>query len=277
MAVASRAVDNRRFAIDLARATGGAIIFAIPLLMTMEMWSLGFTIEPLRFVLFLLLTFPLLGGLSYFAGFEETFTARDRLREIGVAYAVGFGAAAAILSLFGVIAPGMTAAESVSKVAMQSVPASFGAMLARKQLGGGEREEGLRQHHARYGGQLFLMAAGALFLSMSMAPTEEMVLIAHQMSTWHAVGLVLVSLLLMHGLVYMVEFGGQKEVPPGTPAWSVFLRFTVVGYALVLAISAYILWTFGLQDGLAAPEIVQATIVLGFPSALGAAISRLVI
>ena len=38
---------------------------------------------------------------------------------------------------------------------------------------------------AGYGGQLFLMAAGALFLSFNVAPTEEMVLIAYMMSTWH--------------------------------------------------------------------------------------------
>ena len=55
---------TRRFATGLARAVGGAVIFAIPLLMTMEMWALGFTLEPLRLALFLALGLPLLVGLA---------------------------------------------------------------------------------------------------------------------------------------------------------------------------------------------------------------------
>ncbi len=120
---------NRTFAIGLARACGGAIIFSLPILMTMEMWWLGFLIEPARLALFLALGFPLLVGLSYYAGFEEAFTWADDLREACVAYAVAFVASAAILALFGVIAPGQPLAEIVGKVAVQAVPASIGAMI----------------------------------------------------------------------------------------------------------------------------------------------------
>ena len=37
---------------DLARAFAGAAIFGLPLLMTMEMWSLGFSLDPLKLALF---------------------------------------------------------------------------------------------------------------------------------------------------------------------------------------------------------------------------------
>ena len=276
MRVAEGGGVNRCFAIGLARAFGGAIIFSVPLLMTMEMWWLGFLMAPWRLALFLVLGLPLLAGLSYFAGFEDTPTWVDDVRDACVAYAIGFVASASILALFGVIEPGQPPDEIVGKIAVQTVPAGIGAMLARDQLGQGEAEEG-RRRHARYGGQLFLMVVGALFLSMSMAPTEEMVLIAHQMSGWHTIALLLVSLALMHGLVYAVEFSGQEEVPPGMPAWRVFLRFTVVGYALALLISAYVLWSFGQADGTAPVEFARATIVLGFPAALGAAAARLLV
>ena len=36
-----------RFAVDLLRAFGGAMLFSLPMLMTMEMWWLGFYMEPL--------------------------------------------------------------------------------------------------------------------------------------------------------------------------------------------------------------------------------------
>jgi len=35
---------NKTFLVGLARAFAGAILFSFPILMTMEMWSLGFAI-----------------------------------------------------------------------------------------------------------------------------------------------------------------------------------------------------------------------------------------
>ncbi len=35
------AETNKAYAVGLARAFGGAVIFAFPLMMTLEMWSLG--------------------------------------------------------------------------------------------------------------------------------------------------------------------------------------------------------------------------------------------
>lgn len=72
---------NETYAVGLARAFGGAIIFAFPLLMTMEMWWLGLYMSRFRLVLFLVLSLPLLVGLSYFSGFQKTFRWRDDLME----------------------------------------------------------------------------------------------------------------------------------------------------------------------------------------------------
>jgi uncharacterized membrane protein len=81
----------------------------------------------------------------------------------------------------------------------------------------------------------------------------------------------------MHAFVYAVEFRGQSDIPPGTPQWSVFLRFTVVGYAVALLVSAYVLWTFGRTDGLAVGRLIIVSLVLGFPAAVGAAAARLIL
>jgi uncharacterized membrane protein len=50
-----------------------------------------------------------------------------------------------------------------------------------------------------------------------------------------------------------------------------------VGYAIVLLVSFYILWTFGSLDGLGFEEQLKAVIVLGLPAALGASASRLIL
>jgi len=272
----TRRGENGAFAVGLARAFGGAVIFALPVFMTMEMWWLGFYMDRFRLLLLALLNIPLLTALSYHAGFEETFSLRDDLINAFVAYAVGLVAATIVLVLFSVVEFGMSWDEVLGKVLLLAIPGSIGAALAANQLGssvGGEK----RERDETYLGELFLMVAGALFLSFNVAPTEEMVLIAYQMTPWHALALTLASLLLMHAFVYAVEFRGQSALPHGTSQWSAFLRFTVVGYALVLLVSLYVLWTFGRTDGTGLAEVVSTATVLAFPGAIGAAAARLIL
>jgi putative integral membrane protein (TIGR02587 family) len=264
------------YAKGLARAFGGALIFAFPLLMTMEMWWLGFYMDPFRLVLFLLLGFAVIVGLSYYSGFEETHGLKEQLIDSLAAVAVGIIIAAAALAVFGLIEPSMPSREIIGKIAVQSVPASIGAVLARKQMGGGRNNEQNKQK-AGYPGELFLMAAGALFLAFNVAPTEEMALIGYKMTHWHGAALALVSLMLLHALVYSVGFAGQEEPPGESGFWLTFFHFTLAGYGIALLVSLYVLWTFGRTDGEALSMIIMMTIVLGFPAALGAAIARLVI
>jgi putative integral membrane protein (TIGR02587 family) len=243
---------GRAFVVALSRASGGAILFALPLLMTMEMWTLGSTMDELRLALFLAATLPVLGGLAYYAGFEESFGWQDFILYPLVAYVVTFAAAGAVL-LLAVLQRGMSADEVVGKLALQAVPGSIGAMLARSQLGGQAEEQQEKRRRRTYGGELFLAAVGALFLAFNVAPTEEVVLISQMMTGWHAVAVVIASLLMMHAFVYAVEFRGQTAIPPGISLGSEFLRLTVVAYALALLVCLYVLWTFGRADGLSFP------------------------
>jgi putative integral membrane protein (TIGR02587 family) len=271
---------DRAFFRGLARAFGAALLFSLPLLMTMEMWWLGFYMDRLRIALFMVLMLPLLVGLSHFSGFLDTTSWSEDVVDALVAFGVGMVASAAVLALFGVIDASMPLREVVGKVSLQAVPASFGAILARSQLGGERGEEEAAEpggEGASYSTEIFLMVAGAVFLAFNVAPTEEMVLIALKMTPWHAVALAGVSLLVMHGFVYGVEFHGQEAVPEGTPGWSVFLRFTVVGYAVTLLVCAYVLWTFGRFDDPGPALHLMETVVLGFPASIGAAGARLVL
>jgi putative integral membrane protein (TIGR02587 family) len=273
----SAPLPDRSFLVALARAFGGAIIFGLPLLMTMEMWALGFYMEPLRLALFLALMFPLLVVLAYYAGFEENAGWPHLIISACVAYAVAFVAAAAGLALLGILGPGMSLEEIVGKISLQAIPASIGAMLARSQLGQHEEQESEEGRRDTYHGELFLATVGALFLAFNVAPTEEVVLISTMMTKWHALALIGVSLAIMHAFVYAVEFRGQTAMHPGLSVWSEFLRLTVVAYALALLVSLYVLWSFGRSDGLAFGELLMQTVVLGFPAAIGAAAARLIL
>ena len=273
--------DARKFFVNLARAFGGAILFSFPMLMTMELWFLGSSMNGFRLALFILLTIPLLIGLSYYDGFETTSSVFDDTIDTFVAYAVGFVSSTLLLFLFGVIEFGMSLGELIGKISVQAIVGGFGAMFAQSLLSGDKAEEEeseKRQRDASYFGEMFLMAVGAVFLSMSVAPTEEMVLISYQMTDWHSLALAVFSLSMMHAFVYAVEYRDFDETfSPRNFFLDGFLRFTVVGYAIALLISFYVLWTFGSIDQMAFAEQLKATIVLAFPAAIGASASRLIL
>lgn len=281
---------NRRFLIALSRAAAGALLFSLPMLLTMEMWSFGFTMPASRMAVLLLVTLPTLMGLAFYSGFEKpqgvVGTAVDAL----VAYCVGSCIAAIILAMLGVVRGGETFANEVlGKVVLQAIPASFGAVLASSQLGGGDRSSGNseRRDESRtvnshndvgcYLRELFLMFAGAIFLAFNVAPTEEVLLVALKISAWHAVALALFSLVVMHAFVYVVKFHGQEVVPDETSNSSVFARFTVPGYAIAMLVSFFCLWVFGRTESTSLDETLMATVVLSLPGSVGGAAARLIL
>jgi putative integral membrane protein (TIGR02587 family) len=275
---------NKTFLVGLARAFAGAILFSFPVIMTMEMWSLGFTIETPRLVLLMSLSIPLLIGLSYFIGFEDTSCWQDDVVDAFVAYTVGFATAAIFLLILNVVNFEMSGEELIGIVSIEAVIGAIGAMLAQSQLGasgktgsdGGGEENEKRRRNARYFGELFLMIVGAVFLAMNVAPTEEIVLLSYKMNDTHTIILAIFTLVLMHAFVYKVEFRGQEKSSDNSPV-GLFFRFTIVGYALSLLVGFYLIWTFGHTDGMSADNIVRTVVVIAFPAALGASASRLIL
>ena len=277
--IVSLAFDRDRefgYARDLARAFGGALLFSLPLLMTMEMWWLGFILDGVRLIVFLLVALPLLLGLAFYAGFSASHRGLGHaLLDTFVALAVGFLTAAAVLALIGALETGSPPRQIAGQLVLQAVAGAMGALLAGRQLSGGGGEEDVGdEDQATYPGELFLMVAGALFLALNMAPTEEMILIAYRMSPFHVAALVVVSIGLMHAIVYKVGFAGQEA---HDRPFAAFIHYTLAGYALVLLTSLYVLWVFGRTQGHGAAEVIDAVVVLSFPGAIGAAAARLLV
>mgnify|MGYP000382864120 CR=1 FL=1 len=275
-----RPVADRAFGKGVARALAGAVLFGLPLLMTMEMWTLGFTMRSERLALMLLLAAPLLMGLAYYGGFRRNVGLGDSIIDGFVAFALGTVAAILVLFSFGVLGRQSSIEQIVGVVALQSVPAAMGAALASSQLGRGqeERDDEEPEWGESYAGELFLMVAGALFFAFNMAPTEEIVRITlEQGHVAYAIGLMLASLLLLHAFVYALDFKGQHEQAHEHARLPPFVSLTLPGYALVLLTSLLVLWLFGRVDGLGPAEALHMTAVLGLPGALGAATARLVL
>lgn len=271
----SPATASGRALRDFGRAAGGALLFSLPMLMTMELWELGFYLDRGRLITLMLAALPMLFFLSRQIGFEKTRSWRDDVIDALIALGVAAVTSSVLLVLFGAIGKGMSADEIIGKIAIQMVPGAIGALLAKSQFG--ETDEDAEAREETYGGELFLMAVGALFLGFNMAPTEEMMLISFRMTEWHALCLVALSLALMHGFVFAVGFAGGSEVSPEESMWSAFLRLTLPGYVVALSISLFLLWIFARTDGMSFGDAVMAMVVLGFPSAIGAASARLIL
>lgn len=262
------------FPLGLLRGAGGALIFALPMLMTMEMWQLGMTLDRWRLLVLLVTGFPFMMLLSREIGFESTRDWRQDLRDVTIAYGLGIVTSAAVMTVLAIFGNPASLSETAGMIAIQTFPAALGAMLARGQFGD-DSEPAKRDE--TFNGQMLIMAAGALFLSLNVAPTEEMQLISFRMTPWHALALIPLSLALMHAFVFAASFAGGSEISPETPWWSAFLRFTVSGYAMALAVSLASLWLLGQLDGMSLQRALRVTVVLGFPAAIGAAAARLIL
>jgi putative integral membrane protein (TIGR02587 family) len=271
---------NLEYAKELARAAGGALLFSFPILMTMEMWQLGFYMDRLRLALFVGLGLILLVGLSRRVGFAGHASWLTDVGDALSAYAVGALVALVLLALFGVVDGTMSWSQWIGKVAVQSVPAGIGAILARSQLAGAPEEKEDEQPEpppASYAGELFLMLGGAVFIAFNVAPTDEIQVIAQMITPWHAVLLAVGSAVILHLLVYALGFSGQEDWPEDAGFFTVFFRFSLAGYGLALAVSLYILWTFGRIDDTGLTEMIVMIVVLGFPASIGAATARLIV
>ena len=279
MMTAARQESHRHHfahAANFGRGFAGAIVFGLPLMMTMEMWWFGFILSGWKLLQFALLNLALLVALSRVSGYDESRGATEDVLDALAAFGIGAIASAVILAMFAKIDPATPLSEIAGMVVIQAIPASFGAMIADKLFGEDDKSGGHRARRRSYAGQLTLMVSGALFLSFTMSPTEEIGLISFQMTAWHALAMMVITVAAMHALVYSVGFA-SRGVDRRAAGLAVLLRFTMVGYGLAALASAYILWTFGRFEGLGLAAAAQMVVVLALPAGIGAAIARMIV
>jgi putative integral membrane protein (TIGR02587 family) len=301
----------RQEASDFVRALSGAFLFGTPLLFTMEMWELGVTVAPWRLLLFLLVALLASAGLAYSTGFrhqEGRPSAAKSLEEAVDAVAVGAVASVCVLLALNRINLGDPLGGAAGKVAVQTVPLALGASVANAVFARGGREgdpedEGKKAPEDEGQGAQPLERAddssgavvkaapgpwaptlldigattvGAVFVCVSIVPTDEVPLLASGMTYWHEVALIALTLAVSYAIVFASGFDPEgNERPEGILQHP--LSETAVAYVVSLAISLAALLLFNRVT----PEeplgfAVSQTLVLAFPAAVGGAAGRLV-
>jgi putative integral membrane protein (TIGR02587 family) len=266
------------------RAFAGAFIFGVPLLFTMEMWWIGEHGDAWKLLAFLAVAILANFGLSYAAGFKRETTFVSHIDEAVDAMAVGIVGAAVMLTILNQIRPGDPIGSIVGKIALQAVPLSIGASVANQIFGEGRGRQG--NGDADHAGdeplprwqELFsdvgATAIGGVFVGTSIAPTDEIPMIAAALDYGHLIAVVAFSLLLSYGIVFASGFDRHR---PDGPFQHPFTE-TMLAYVVSLVIAFIALYLFNqvmMDDPLL--SIVEQVIVLSVPTTVGGAAGRLVI
>lgn len=258
---------------DLMRGVAGAVILGLPLVYTQEVWLHGTTIRPVVILWLLVVSFGLNLALSRFVGFEGGRTHRP-LEDAIVGFGCSFVLAAALLFLLDRIGPGMPADHVLGIVALSSIPTSLGFALgnALAPVGGGEGADEMKGG----GGELLAAGAGAVVLSLNIAPTEEPILLAYQLDPVRLVSIVVVSIGLSFLIVFHAEFGGRAGRRNSPGAIHSPLVETLLAYLVAFVVAAMLLAAFGEIDAVDGTSLAEV-VVLGFPATMGAALGRLLV
>ena len=266
---------------EYGRGLAGGLIFAMPLLFTMEVWWAGFILHPLRIALYMGATFVILLFYNRFVGLRRDASIEevviDSVEEMGL----GLLVAALILWLSGRIGADMTAFEIGGKIIMEAMTVAIGVSVGTAQLGapddgdeGVAGEEGC--HSKAYLPQTAVALCGAVLFAANIAPTDEITVVAMENSPERILLLSLVSLALGSLVIHFSEFRGAASHVAGETV-SLKFRGIVTTYAVALVASASSLFFFGKFDDQPLYIMVAQTIVLGVPAVLGASAGRLLL
>lgn len=266
---------------EYGRGIIGGILFSLPLLYTMEVWWRGFTAPPAYLMAWIAVTYLLLLGYNSFAGMRKDASFMevcwDSFEEIGLSIFVSF----IFLLLIGKISFGMSLYEVTGKVIIECMLVAIGISVGTSQLGisskngsnnGGSGEMSVQKKLAR---MFVLSICGAVLVSSSLAPTEEILLIAAEVGNLRLLFMIVISLLLSLAVLYMTDFKGTGEKKINNIS---FVGAEVaVSYFAALLVSAGLLYFFGRFENRGLWIILAQIIVLGVPAGLGASAGRLLI
>lgn len=266
---------------EYGRGLAGGLMFSLPLLYTMEVWWSGFMLHPGRILSYGLTTFALLLLYNRFAGLRRDASwvevAIDSVEEMGI----GLVLSALILWLAGRIGWETDKFEVLGKVVMEGMTVAIGVSVGTAQLGtpddGDEGVAGDSDDEANaFLPQVALALCGAVLFAASMAPTDEISVIAIESSPLKLLLIAAFSIVLGSLVLQFSDFRGScRYVARGSVMLAT--RGIVTTYAISLVASLGLLWFFGKLDGEPWSIWLAQAVVMGVPAVLGASAGRLLL
>jgi putative integral membrane protein (TIGR02587 family) len=275
---------------DLMRGVAGAFLFGIPFLYTMEVWWKGNFTSPRRMLLALVLAYLSLLVLNRGAGFrkEEVGPWTRTLGDSAEALALALVTSALSLTVIGIIKFDEGWDAPMGRIIMESVPFSIGIGVANNFLhkqqegesGGKNGDANSHQWHDHsWHGTLAdagATALGATLVAFSIAPTDEIPMIAAGLSPAQLLIIIGVSLLLSYIIVFEASFGMQAARIDQPGIFQSPITETIISYLISLLMAMIMLWLFQLlRAGDPPAQWLSYIIVLGLPATIGGAAGRI--
>lgn len=265
------------------RSIAGGLLFAVAAIYTMEIWWQGYTTPPHVVLTTFVGALVVLAAYAHYAGMRDEKTIVSDVMEALESLALGFLITALLLKLIGQLPSEISWFEAISRIVMVGVNASIGVAVGSTQLGkdpdeqkdgeSGEKSEG--QEKGSIGHEVVLSFLGAILISSSVAPTEEILMIGVQAKAWEALVISILSFGIALGVVSYTNFKGSSSdgsVFAGGPFGD-----ACVTYAVGLLASAALLWTAGRFGETGFSASLTMVVYLGLPGALGASAGRMLL
>src|SRR5690606_3631071 len=276
---------------EYARGIVGGLLFSFPLLYTMEVWHAGFLVKPFELIIMVLVTYLLLLGYNRYAGmhpgtlWKNVFI--DSFEEMGIGLVISF---CMLLMLNRIHLTGNSLDEIMGKVIMEAMVVSIGVSIGTAQLGSSAKEpenkegedeptEAEKKGLERRSGKMsmaVLAVCGSIVVGGSVAPTEEVLLIAVGANPIHILAMFIVSILLSLVVCYFSDFRGTKKSEVKPTLYNITFD-TCLSYCIAFSSSLFVLWYFSGFAGLNHWNIIAQSVALGLIASLGASAGRLLI
>jgi len=263
--------------------TGALLVVGLTFHYTMETWWLGWTLPMPYLVGYALVGLTAVVLIDRVIGFHRGDEGQDgaskpwwyaAVVDFSQIFMQSIVASYSILLVIGILDLGSSLNLVVRLGLVEVVPLGFGAALANRMLSSSDEAEASREQR-QFPHNLAIFAVGAIFVSSTIAPTQEVELIAAHMGWLRHVALVALTLVVVYLVLYEVEFRGHHARVQKEPFLQVGTVFLV--YLVAVVTSFFLLMGFGHFIEATVALVYQETVVLAFPAAVGAAAAEVVI
>ncbi|NJL47047.1 MAG: TIGR02587 family membrane protein [Leptolyngbyaceae cyanobacterium SM2_5_2] len=274
------------------RGAAGGFLFGVPLLYTVEVWSIGSATGSWWLLAVLGVTLLVVWLLTQVEGFRQTLSLHplEAVLESVEALGIGVVCAALALVLLRRITLETPLSEALGKLVFEAAPFALGVALARSTLQGRpQRDRRITSPISRRLSSPTLASVrdalvdldatviGAILIAFSIAPTEEVPLLAASLPPLWLLLIMAASLGLSYSIVFAAGFTDRTERTQRGLLLSP-LTETLVAYLVALVISVTMLVLFQqLNQTDPWQEWLSNTLVLGLPASIGGAAGRILI
>lgn len=265
---------------ELVRAFSSALFVALPLLYTLEMWERARNVPQWDLALILLLAYAVNVGYCSFSNYKSGCPRVNIWWDPVIAMGLGFLASVITLFITARITLDTSINVSLSLYALMIVPTSIGASIAINQLGSRNSGEDkcVADSLPRDAHKLIATVLGGILFGFNVAPTIEPKVMLAETGWWHALAIMIFSLMISYLIEYTAKFNsGEGDGGSGNILSDKWLS-TLVTYLIALVTSALLLWMFGYINLSVPPQMwVIWVIILGYATTIGGAAGRLIL